>query len=159
MRRRIAGRARTAGAPAARARGLARPGSDPARRARIGAALAGLALSGFAVAAHACELPGGEAQMLQGATHTVLYRAATPRVGEHFSVDFAVCPAPEAVRVDAWMPEHRHGMNYKPSITVQGVGRYRAQGLMLHMAGRWEIVFEVRSGSQTERLAASLRLE
>jgi hypothetical protein len=30
---------------------------------------------------------------------------------------------------------------------------------MLHMAGRWELVFEVRSGSKTERLAAEVRLE
>jgi hypothetical protein len=30
---------------------------------------------------------------------------------------------------------------------------------MLHMAGHWELVFELRSGGKTERLAASLQLE
>jgi hypothetical protein len=30
---------------------------------------------------------------------------------------------------------------------------------MFHMAGRWELVFEVRAGGATERLSQSLRLE
>lgn len=127
--------------------------------ARVRAALAGCALLSVSPAALACELPGGAAQTLKSNTYTVLYRAAPLKVGEHFTVDFVVCPAPEAVRVDAWMPEHRHGMNYRPEVRAQGGGRYRAEGLMLHMAGRWELVFEVRSAGRTERLAQSLRLE
>ena len=74
-------------------------------------------------------------------------------------MDFAVCPAPESVRVDAWMPEHRHGMNYRPTLVAQGGGRYRAEGLMLHMAGRWELVFEMRSAGKTERLARACSVE
>ena len=108
----------------------------------------------------ACELPGGGAQRIESSRHIVLYRAQpAPRVGEHFALEFAVCPAPEGVRVDAWMPEHRHGMNYRPSVAALGGGRYRAEGLMLHMAGRWELVFEVRAGGKTERVAQSLKLE
>jgi hypothetical protein len=113
-----------------------------------------------AAAAPACELPGGGAQRIESRSHVVLYRASPePRVGEHFALDFAVCPAPQGVRVDATMPEHRHGMNYRPTVTAQGGGRYRAEGLMFHMAGRWELVFEVRTGGASERLAQSLRLE
>jgi hypothetical protein len=113
-----------------------------------------------AAALPACDLPGGGAQRIESRSHVVLYRASPePRVGEHFALEFAVCPAPEAVRVDATMPEHRHGMNYRPAVTAQGGGRYRAEGLMFHMAGRWELVFEVRAGGGTERLARSLRLE
>lgn len=119
----------------------------------------GLALLWAVPIAFACELPGGAAQVVKGASHTVAYRTGPLKVGEHFAVDFAVCPAPESVRVDAWMPEHRHGMNYRPSVSPQGAGRYLAEGLMLHMAGRWELVFEVRSAGKTERLAHSLRLE
>ena len=121
--------------------------------------IAGLALLCTAAAASACELPGGAAQIVKGASHTVAYRTAPLKVGEHFAVDFAVCPAPESVRVDAWMPEHRHGMNYRPSVSPQGAGRFRAEGLMLHMAGRWELVFEIRSAGKTERLSHDLRLE
>jgi hypothetical protein len=121
--------------------------------------LTGLAFLAAATAAIACELPGGPAQTLRSNTYTVVYRTGPLRIGEHFAVDFAVCPAPESVRVDAWMPEHRHGMNYRPSLVAQGGGRYRADGLMLHMAGNWEFVFEVRFGGKTERLAHRVRLE
>jgi YtkA-like len=121
--------------------------------------LIGLAFLAATTAALACELPGSPAQTLQSHTYTVAYRTGPLRIGEHFTVNFAVCPAPESVRVDAWMPEHRHGMNYRPEIRAQGGGRYRAEGLMLHMAGRWELVFEIRSAGRTERLAASVQLE
>jgi hypothetical protein len=109
----------------------------------------------------ACELPGGEAQKIQSAHTLVLYRTqpAPLKVGQHFSVEFAVCPAPESVRIDAEMPEHRHGMNYRPTITPTGEGRYRAEGLMLHMAGKWELVFEVRSKDAVERVVQVIRLE
>lgn len=118
-----------------------------------------LLLALLAPAAQACELPGGAAQSVKSQTYTVLYRTPALRVGEHFAVEFVVCPAPESVKVDAWMPEHRHGMNYKPTVAALGGGRYRAEGLMFHMAGRWEFVFEARSGGRTERLAHSVRLE
>jgi len=114
----------------------------------------------LAPAAQACELPGGPAEKLQSAAHTILYRAAPAlRAGEHFALEIAVCPTPDGLRVDAWMPDHRHGMNYRSSLEALGGGRYRAEGLMFHMAGRWEIFFELRTGEKTERLAHSLRLE
>jgi len=119
---------------------------------------AALALALLAPAAQACELPGGAAQEIRSPTHRVLYRAA-PRVGEHFAVEFAVCPAPESVQVDAWMPAHRHGMNYAPSVEALGGGRYRAAGLLFHMAGEWEFVFLLRAGGATQRLARGLRVE
>ena len=114
-----------------------------------------------AAAGQPCELPGSVAQKLQSPSHVALLRTqpASLKVGEHFVLEFAVCPPPTAVRVDATMPEHRHGMNYRPTIAALGGGRYRAEGLMFHMAGRWELVFEVRSKGATERVAQSLRLE
>jgi YtkA-like len=118
-----------------------------------------LLLALLAPAAQACELPGGAAQSIQSANVVIAYRTAPLRVGEHFAVEFAVCPAPQAVTLDAWMPDHRHGMNYKPAIAALGGGRYRAEGLMFHMPGRWEFVFEVRAGGRTERLAHSVRVE
>jgi hypothetical protein len=112
-------------------------------------------------AAQACELPGGPAQKIQSGRYLVLYRTqpAPLKVGQHFALEFAVCPAPDSVRVDAQMPEHRHGMNYRPTITGSGEGPYRAEGLMLHMAGRWELSFELRSKGSTERVAQSITLE
>jgi len=115
----------------------------------------------IATGTQACELPGGPAQKAQSGKYLVLYRTqpAPLKVGQHFVLEFAVCPAPDSVRVDATMPEHRHGMNYRPTVTATGEGRYKAEGLMFHMAGRWELVFELRSGGKTERVAQSIRLE
>ena len=85
-------------------------------------------------------------------------------VGAHFSLEFAVCPrakseAPRSVRVDASMPEHRHGMNYRPVVALQPSGAYRADGLLFHMPGRWDITFDVVAGSGTERLTGTMQLE
>lgn len=85
-------------------------------------------------------------------------------IGQHFILEFAVCakgkaPMPESVRVDAHMPEHRHGMNYKTSVTGSGAGKYRAEGLLFHMPGRWEYIFEVRAGGVAERLTTSVVLQ
>ncbi len=82
--------------------------------------------------------------------------------GRHFSLEVALCPdakgaMPELLRVDATMPDHHHGMNYKPVLAVTGPGRYRADGLLLHMAGRWEFAFELRApGAKPD--AAAVRL-
>ena len=70
--------------------------------------------------------------------------------GRHFSVDVALCADPRGamptlLRVDATMPDHRHGMNYRPTLAATGPGRYRAEGLLLHMPGRWEFAFELRA--------------
>lgn len=125
---------------------------------QLAAALIGaVALCG---AAGACELPAGT--RAESAGFVLSYRTlpAAIALGEHFSIEYALCPKsgaamPAMVSVDAWMPEHRHGMNYKASVTALGGGRFRAQGLLFHMPGRWELVFEARG----ERLAHSLRLE
>jgi hypothetical protein len=128
------------------------------RRAAVRAQALILGLA--APAALACELPGGPAEKLQSATHTILYRAVPEaRVGGHFALELAVCPAPERLGVDAWMPDHRHGMNYRASVEDLGGGRYRATGLLFHMPGRWEFLFELRAPGRTERLAHAVRVE
>ena len=86
---------------------------------------------------------------------------APPVVGEHFVVDMVVCPKPGAkrpssVRIDAQMPDHRHGMNYRPSVTAAGGDRYRAQGLMFHMPGRWVIEIELSDGVVTDRFPTEM---
>ncbi|CAG0996476.1 hypothetical protein BURK1_02569 [Burkholderiales bacterium] len=93
--------------------------------------------------------------------HVVVWRTtpSPPVVGEHFTVDLAVCAKPgaraaSAVRVDAQMPDHRHGMNYRASVTALGGGRFRAEGMMFHMPGRWVFAFDVSDGATTERISA-----
>ncbi len=118
-------------------------------------------LVAIAMPATACELPGG-GKTVENPRYSVVYRTQPGRIsiGEHFAMEFAVCAKgakglPASVGIDAWMPEHRHGMNYKAGIRSLGEGRFRAEGLMLHMPGRWEFVFEIGG----ERLADSVRME
>lgn len=76
-------------------------------------------------------------------------------MGEAFVVEVALCPAARLAAASATMPEHRHGMNYRPSIQAAGEGRFRTEGWVFHMPGRWEFSFEAGG----ERFADSLRLE
>lgn len=132
--------------------------------------LAGLAaglMAAFGTGAAGCvpDLPGG-GRKLESARYTVMYRALPEKIpmGRHFSLELAVCasagaPVPESVSVDARMPEHRHGMNYRASVTREAGGRYRADGLMFHMPGRWELVFDLRAAGRTDRLTHSELIE
>jgi hypothetical protein len=106
--------------------------------------------------------PGGR---LESAGLIVLYRTVPAPIplGEHFAVEAVVCAPPGVavggLRVGAQMPAHRHGMNYRPRVIAQGDGRYRAEGLLFHMPGRWQLFFDVQRGRDTERLAADVVLE
>ena len=58
------------------------------------------------------------------------------------------------------MPEHRHGMNYRPVVTAQLGGACTApKGCMFHMPGRWDLTFDVDADGRTERLTGALQLE
>lgn len=83
--------------------------------------------------------------------------------GRHFGIEVQLCQGATAAaarleRLDASMPEHRHGMNYRPRIIALGDGRYRAEGLMFHMSGRWQLEFEVRSATGVTRLFDDVRI-
>ena len=112
------------------------------------------------------ELPGAKGarvQTIDSALYALAYRTQPEKIviGQHFAVELALCAkgsaaAADSVRVDAHMPEHRHGMNYKTVVTATGAQRYRAEGLMFHMPGRWEYIFEVRAAGAIERLTTSV---
>ena len=129
-------------------------------------ALAAILLAPSIAAAQACSptLPG--AKQVESARYSVGFRTQPEKiqVGKHFSVELAACPKagarpPESLRVDAQMPEHRHGMNYKAEVTAAPGGRFRAEGLMFHMPGRWEFIIDVRSEGKTDRLTQSVVLQ
>lgn len=76
-----------------------------------------------------------------------------------FALAIAVCGAPvTALRVDADMPAHRHGMNYRATVQAAGDGRYAAQGLLFHMPGRWRLIFDVDTGGKTVRLTQEVEV-
>ncbi len=139
---------------------------EPSRVSRLFASLALSALAPHVFAAEACLADIAGARKVESDRYVLAYRTqpAKVAVGAHFSVVLSVCAkggatAPESVRVDAHMPEHRHGMNYRAVVERAGEGRYHAEGLMFHMPGRWEFVFELRDGGFTERLTHSIVLD
>jgi hypothetical protein len=85
-------------------------------------------------------------------------------VGRHFGLDVVVCAAPgrappAALRVDADMPAHRHGMNYRTSVQALGDGRFVAEGLMFHMPGRWRFIFDLGDATQPVRVTREVDVE
>lgn len=89
---------------------------------------------------------------------------AKPKIGEFFAVEFAVCnrnaPATsETLRIDATMPAHRHGMNFQPRIAAIGPNIYRAEGMMFHMPGKWQLAFEQRAPGGPARVTADIEIE
>jgi cytochrome c peroxidase len=115
-----------------------------------------LAALGLASApALACD-PPLEGARLESPRHVLAYKLELPAVGKHFSIDVGACARsgepPGTLTVDAQMPEHRHGMNYRPEVNKLGPGRWRAEGLLFHMPGKWQLEFVVDG----ERMARDL---
>jgi hypothetical protein len=127
------------------------------RRSRLWLLLGAITCS----SAFACE-PGLQGTRLESPRFVLAFKPDAIAVSQHFSLDIAVCdktPAKaDSLKVDAQMPEHRHGMNYSPAVKQTGPGRWRAEGLMFHMPGKWEFAFEVRADGKTDRLVSAFQL-
>jgi len=106
-----------------------------------------------------CALPGGVDGIARADGHAVAYRfEPAPKVGRPFAALIRVCgPAAKLAAVDATMPAHRHGMNYKPTVSETEQG-YRAEGFLLHMPGAWEFRFDLRTDAGTKSLRAPFDL-
>ncbi len=107
-----------------------------------------------------CPPPEAGASVIEQGGVTASW-AAEPAlaVSKPFALRVALCPArAELVRVDATMPEHRHGMNYRARLLPAGAGRWRVDGLVWHMPGRWELLLVVRLDGQEQRLVQSVVL-
>lgn len=154
--------------PAERARAHAPARGSRRPRAALAAAAATLLAAAMPAAwaqagKDACAAPGPGTRLVESVHYRVAWRSdpAPVPVGRLFALEVAVCPrvasgpAP-TLAVDARMPGHGHGMNYKPSVKPAGEGRYRVEGMMFHMPGQWELVFEVREGGRAERLVQAL---
>jgi hypothetical protein len=125
---------------------LARPRPQLA----VWAACLAAALAGWSTSVTACPLPAADLQQEGVQAQWAVAGAKPIAVGRHFALDVMLCP-PDAtlLRVDASMPEHRHGMNYRPTVQDLGGGRWRAEGLMFHMPGRWELKLDVQAAGRT----------
>jgi len=135
------------------------------RFARLVAVLAPLALSP-AQAADCGAVQSAAGTRAESEHYTITYRTvpAAIVVGRAFAIEVNVCAkgqaaVPTGLRVDAQMPAHRHGMNYRPTVVAAGDGRFRAEGLLFHMPGRWEFIFDLDAPGMHERITQDLLLE
>ncbi|MCP4430773.1 MAG: hypothetical protein GY806_07340 [Gammaproteobacteria bacterium] len=101
------------------------------------------------VSVEACEPSDGDRFEID--SETILYIVFpdnAPVVSEYFDLDFFICKnhqpwSPSRISVDASMPAHKHGMNYRPEVFHSAIGRYHIRGLLLHMPGHWRFDVEI----------------
>ena len=105
------------------------------------------------------------ATRLNGREFVLAWRAepmAIP-VAEFFRLHVSACARSGArvggLRMDAAMPAHGHGMNYRASVEALGNGQFIVRGLLLHMPGRWELVFDINTDDARETLRAAVDLK
>jgi hypothetical protein len=131
--------------------------------------LAALALGLMTTGLHAaCPPDATDGAVIRNGDLLLAYRLSekTSRIpmAKHFALEVQLCnkdgvSAARLLKTDATMPEHRHGMNYRPAITPMGAGRFRVEGMMFHMAGHWELAFEVQTGKELVRLTHDVQIE
>lgn len=112
---------------------------------------------------------GGSEILSNDGAWKVVYKVDDPgiRRGEPFDLDAWVFAADDASKpradvalaVDAAMPQHGHGMNRVPKIEKLPDGTFRAEGLLFHMPGKWELYFDVARGPLVERAQADVEVE
>jgi hypothetical protein len=137
------------------------------RRAATGALLAAaLAASAPARADTACPAEAQGFARLKTADAEIAYRwePTDLKVGQFFAAEVVACRAPGAgpvghIAIDATMPAHGHGMNYRPKTERTATGRHRVTGLMLHMPGTWRITFDLLQGDKRARLTRDVELK
>lgn len=104
-----------------------------------------------------------------GENYIVRYRivGGDIKVNEQFSIEAIVQDARSAseiddahtLAVDARMPHHRHGMLREPAVERGDEGRFRINGMLFHMPGRWELYFDMTYRGITERAMDIIHLE
>lgn len=107
-----------------------------------------------------CKVKGSGAGLhLKGEQHQVLVvpNPAAAKIGEQFSLTISPCTAKANVilsKINATMPMHGHGMNYRPTITPDGKGNFRVDGMLFHMPGTWRLILETRADGRREKLTS-----
>jgi hypothetical protein len=109
----------------------------------------------------ACPPEPAAGKLLDHPSVQVAWRSepSTITVGQPFVLHITLCPSTATLsRVDASMPAHRHGMNYKPSIKNMGPGLWRVEGLLWHMPGLWELRLDAQHDGSTHTLRHNVSL-
>ena len=94
-----------------------------------------------------------------------IFDRATPPMNEPFRITVFVGAAggplaeEVALSVDAAMPEHGHGMNVEPTVRPLSNNSFAVDNMLFHMAGRWEIYFDITREGITSRAQDEITLE
>lgn len=98
-------------------------------------------------------------------TYEVCWRPRTGAIArnEDFTLEVWVLHDGKPVRdaklaVNAWMPDHGHGMLRAPRTVAHGDGSFEIEGMLLHMRGHWQLFFEVLEGTLSETTECDLDL-
>jgi len=134
--------------------------TGPSAELRLLAALPLVLLPAVAEACDLADLP----ERIASPIATIAWRADPAlTVGHPHVLDIVTCAASggaaRLVAVDAFMPAHGHGTNYRTEIAAAGPGRFRAEGLLLHMPGRWQLIFDIETPAGRERLVQEIEVE
>ncbi|MEO7436019.1 MAG: FixH family protein [Candidatus Binatia bacterium] len=62
------------------------------------------------------------------------------------------------VTVLGGMPAHGHGLPTTPVVSELGDGRYRIEGLKVHMPGAWTVAFRIKASTGTDAVSFALDL-
>jgi len=91
-------------------------------------------------------------------------KPAAIEVNQPFDVVVTVTPKSGAAKdlgvvVDARMPAHFHGMNRTAKLSRAGGNTWKAEGLVFHMSGHWELYVDITDGGVTERAQMDVNLK
>jgi hypothetical protein len=112
-----------------------------------------------AIPTQACPLAPASQHSSSGGQHA-LSMTPSPQplpFGQTFSLSLVVCdaagnPFSGILKADARMPRHKHGMNYRPTVTTAGDGKFLLKGFLFHMPGLWRFTFDLGSGNNRDRI-------
>src|SRR5688572_15177849 len=91
-----------------------------------------------------------------GGNYTVRFTPAPDPVPMNQLFDLMITIVPKSaaaattkVEVDARMPAHGHGMNRVPKVTRLPEGTLKAEGMLFHMPGHWELYVDITHNGVT----------
>ncbi|HEX6884298.1 MAG TPA: hypothetical protein VF530_13045 [Planctomycetota bacterium] len=109
--------------------------------------------------------PGWTRVESRAGTYVVHWRTPAGAIPRNADFDLEVWvlrdgapPAELLLDVNAWMPDHGHGMLRRPRAERQPDGSFRVEGLLLHMRGHWQVFFEMFEGTLAETAECAVEL-
>lgn len=121
--------------------------------------------SGPASADASCPAAGktGGTRLTEGGTTLVVrFPDGKVLVGRPFAIELIACSVDGSpvrfARVDAWMPAHGHGMNYRPTGKTLGDGQRRFEGFLFHMPGMWELRADIVTAKGRRRFRLPIKV-